>query len=151
MDSSLIQSKKLIETHVGWVPPQIMESRVEGRLVRRQQIIGPNRFTLIIRHTAVATQHLCGYIHVDRDLMHEIVSYDEALPTITYHGPGTRDISWRWFNSARKLVTVGKVNHGDEQDYWIGMDFPADCTEEDAIVRVNALESVVDFARKARQ
>lgn len=115
----------LAPTLMGLLPNQIMEERgLDNLLIRRQQILGPGRFTMLIRCMDLPTRHLCGYVLVPESVGHRMKKFSGpgALIPITYAGFGTRDIAWRWFNSSKKLTTPGKVTPDGEQDYWVGFD-----------------------------
>lgn len=140
----------LVNTSVGWVPKQTMLStNADKVMIRRQEIIGPNRFSLLVRHVRVKTQHLCGYVHLDRKLYVAFMrqmSIPLAALEVNYIGAGTRDISWRWFNGQRKLVTAGPVSPTGE-DYWIGRDYIG-FSDSEAITDLVHLENAINAIRE---
>lgn len=126
----------LAPTLFGFLQNQIMEERSpEDLLIRRQQILGPGRFTMLIRCMEMRSQHLCGYVLANPNTTF-------LAPEITYRGYGTRDIAWRWFNAKRRLAAPGKVTPDGELDYWVGFDFRNDpkLSEESAIRYLAAFE-----------
>lgn len=115
----------LAPTLMGLLQKQVMEEHDStGVLIRRQEIIGPGRFTMLIRCVDLPTRHLCGYVLTipEVGLRMKQLSNQNAIIPVTYAGFGTREIGWRWFNSSRKLTTQGKLTQDGEHDFWVGFD-----------------------------
>lgn len=125
--------------------PRDFEARDDDKnIVRWQRIIGPGRFVMLLRHTG---GHYCGYVNIaPTDGLRFMYDQFDGIEA-TYEGPGTRDISWRWYNGNRKLVSAGKVSEA-ESDYWVGFhlqDRP-DCSFNDAVSTLLRFEAAIRAA-----
>jgi len=128
-----INSDNFVQTSVGLLPSQVMVSEDEDGRLLRLQVLSKRGIAMLIRHITAPSQHLCGYALMPPDGP-DLYNLLVADVYVTYQGYGTRDVSWRWMNSRRQLISLGKVTPGDEADYWVGFDLMdrPDMSREDA-------------------
>jgi hypothetical protein len=96
---------------------------------RFQYMPAEGRYAMLLQVDGVRQSHWCGYVLVPNresviDLEDKYLSgwaYSSSrTPRITYSGPGSRQISWRWYNAAKQLRTQAQLN--DSGDWWVGFD-----------------------------
>lgn len=92
---------------------------------RIQYMPSEGRYAMLLR---IKTGHWCGYTLVPNreavlHLEGKILTGYYPLnwhPRVSYSGPGSRQISWRWYNAARQLKTQAQLNPNG--DWWVGFD-----------------------------
>lgn len=103
--------------------PHILQEKDEsGDIVRWQCILAEGKYVMLLRMPKFPF-HYCGYVLIRQEIWNRIGTGKLVRELgVTYEGPGTRDICWKWFNASRKLVTPGRVSDSDSGDYWLGFD-----------------------------
>lgn len=96
---------------------------------RIQWMPAEGRYAMLLH---IKAGHWCGYVLVpNREAIVDLegrrltekmgciwpLNYN---PRVSYSGPGSRAISWRWYNSARQLKTQAQLN--PDGDWWVGFD-----------------------------
>lgn len=92
---------------------------------RIQWMPGEGRYAMLLQ---IKHGHWCCYVLVPN--REAIIALEGRVidgmyplnwkPRVTYSGPGSRKISWRWYNAARQLKTQAQLN--PDGDWWVGFD-----------------------------
>lgn len=92
---------------------------------RTQYMPSEGRYAMLLQ---IKAGHWCGYtlvpnreavLHLEGKLVKGTYCLNWT-PRVSYSGPGSRKISWRWYNAARQLKTQAQLN--PDGDWWVGFD-----------------------------
>jgi len=98
---------------------------------RTQYMPAEGRYAMLLKMESAG--HWCGYVlvpnresvaHLEGKVLGPRAGFIWPLnfnPRVSYSGPGSRQISWRWYNSSQQLKTlVPQLNPNG--DWWVGFD-----------------------------
>lgn len=107
--------------------PESMYPRIMTGDDRYQYMPAEGRYAMLLQMPG--NGHWCGYTLVpNRESIIELEGRRLSdwpwplnfVPRVSYSGAGSRQISWRWYNSSQQLKTHAVLNHDGE--WWVGFD-----------------------------